>query len=270
MSSYIDRDIIKPNTPVAQSVPMAPTPPPTEPTASLGKQTDQDKAEQVVEPVQYYVKYTFMITYILLLTTATVTFIEALTTTNDTARHVLNLETCISIIAGYFYSLFLSQIDQYQAEGKKVDWAQLTQTRYVDWSITTPIMLLVLCAVLGKNIGKSVKLMTILPIVGLNYLMLLSGYLGESGVLNRIVSLIPGFGAFFGMFYLIYVNYVKPVFSKANYNLFYIYLGIWSLYGVVFMFNEEYKNIFTNILDAIAKSGLGLGLWVYYTKIITL
>ena len=122
----------------------------------------------------------------------------------------------------------------------------------------------------SKNIGKSVKLMTILPIVGLNYLMLLSGYLGETGVLSHLVSLIPGFGAFFVMFYLIYVNYVKPVFSKANYNLFYIYLGIWSLYGVVFMFNEEYKNIFTNILDAIAKSGLGLGLWVYYTKIITL
>jgi len=127
-----------------------------------------------------------------------------------------------------------------------------------------------LCAVLGKNIGKSVKLMTILPIIGLNYLMLLSGYLGESGVLSHIVSLIPGFGAFFGMFYLIYVNYVKPTFSAANYNLFYIYLGIWSLYGVVFMFNEEYKNIFTNILDAIAKSGIGLGLWAYYTKIITL
>lgn len=270
MSSYIDKEIIKPNTPIAQTVPMTPTPPPSEPTASLAKPTEQDKAEKIVEPVQYYVKYTFMITYILLLTTATVTFIEAITTNNDTVRHVLNLETCISIIAGYFYSLFLSQIDRYQAEGKKVDWRQLTQTRYVDWSITTPIMLLVLCTVLGKNIGKSVKLMTLLPIVGLNYLMLLFGYLGESGVLNRIVSLIPGFGAFFGMFYLIYVNYVKPVFSSANYKLFYIYLGIWSLYGVVFMFNEEYKNIFTNILDAIAKSGLGLGLWTYYTKIITL
>lgn len=270
MSSYIDKEIKKPNTPVAQTVPMAPTPPPSEPTSSLGKKTEQDKAEQIVEPVQYYVKYTFMITYILLLTTATVTFIEAMTTGDSTARHVLNLETCISIIAGYFYSLFLSQIDQYQAEGKKVDWKQLTQTRYVDWSITTPIMILVLCAVLGKNIGKSVKLMTILPIIALNYVMLLSGYLGETDVLSRIVSLIPGFGAFAGMFYLIYVNYVKPTFSAANYKLFYIYLGIWSLYGVVFMFNEEYKNIFTNILDAIAKSGLGLGLWAYYTKIITL
>ena len=33
MSLYIDIEIIKPNTPVAQTVPMAPTPPPTEPTA---------------------------------------------------------------------------------------------------------------------------------------------------------------------------------------------------------------------------------------------
>ena len=55
MSSYIDKEIIQPNTPTAPTVPMAPTPPSSAPTASLGKQTEQDKAEQIVEPVQYYV-----------------------------------------------------------------------------------------------------------------------------------------------------------------------------------------------------------------------
>ena len=48
MSSYIDKEIKKPNTPVAQTVPMAPTPPPIEPTSSLGKKTEQDKAEQIM------------------------------------------------------------------------------------------------------------------------------------------------------------------------------------------------------------------------------
>ena len=38
------------------------------------------------------VKFSFMITYTLLLTTATITFIEAMRTTNPNVRHVLNLE----------------------------------------------------------------------------------------------------------------------------------------------------------------------------------
>ena len=54
-----------------------------------------------------YIKFSFMITYILLLTTATITFIEALRTNNPTIRHIFNLETCISLVASYFYLLFL-------------------------------------------------------------------------------------------------------------------------------------------------------------------
>ena len=31
---------------------------------------------------------------------------------------------------------------------------------------------------------------------------------------------------------------------------------------------EEYKNIIMNVLDCVAKCFIGLGLWVYYTKIL--
>jgi len=47
---------------------------------ALALTTPKDKAEIKQNPVQYYVKASFMITYILLLTTGTVTFIEALRT----------------------------------------------------------------------------------------------------------------------------------------------------------------------------------------------
>jgi hypothetical protein len=40
------------------------------------------------------------------------------------------------------------------------------------------------------------------------------------------------------------------------------------MYGVVYMFGEEWKNITMNILDLTAKCLVGLGLWVYYTKIV--
>jgi bacteriorhodopsin len=218
----------------------------------------------------YYVKFSFTVTYILLLTTATITIIEAIRTTDPAVRHVLNLETCISIVAGYFYSVFMQQIDDYeQKEEYNYDWAKISQMRYLDWSITTPMMLLTLCIVLGNNIKKPVPIGIFLTIVSLNYLMLYIGYLGETQEIDRFSASILGFIPFFAMFYLIFSRFVLPKYRLDNYVLYGIYLLVWSLYGVVYLFQEEAKNIAMNILDFIAKCFIGLGLWAYYVKIFT-
>jgi bacteriorhodopsin len=229
---------------------------------------EKSKIEKHVNPVQYYVKFSFSITYIFLLTTATITFIEAMRTNSPTVRHVLNLETAISLIAGYFYSVFLEKISAYEKDDKMVDWADMTATRYIDWSMTTPLMLLVLCLVLAQNIGKSVTIKVIIGVIVLNYIMLYLGRLGETGQMTRFYAMIFGFVAFFGMFYLIFTNYVAPKYVKSNYILYGFFFIIWGLYGVVYMINEEYKNISMNILDCIAKCFVGLSLWAYYTKIV--
>ena len=211
------------------------------------------------------VYFSFYVTYILLLTTATITFIEAIRTQNPTIRHVLNLETCISLVAGYFYSVFVAKIDE--KENVNMDWNEITKTRYIDWCITTPLMLLTLCIVLGNNIKKPVYFTTFLSIVILNYIMLYIGYLGEQQQIERIYASIFGFIPFFGMFYIIFSRFVQPKFRIDNYVLYGIYLFVWSLYGIVYLFQEETKNIFTNILDLIAKCFIGISLWGYYTKI---
>jgi bacteriorhodopsin len=220
--------------------------------------------------VQYYVKFSFTITYILLLTTATITFIEAIRTPNPVVRHVLNLETCISVVAGYFYSVFVSQIDKYSADGVEIDWAEISKTRYIDWSITTPMMLLALCVVLSNTIGLKVTFPIIAAIIALNYAMLYIGYLGETQKLSRFSAMLGGFVPFVAMFYLIYRNYVSPKYSLANMILFGLYFAVWSCYGFVYMLSESYKNIAMNILDLTAKCMIGLGLWVYYTHIVRL
>jgi len=231
----------------------------------IEKKPDSEKPKATV---QYYVKFSFTITYILLLTTATITFIEAIRTPYPVVRHVLNLETCISVVAGYFYSVFVSQIDKYSAEGIDIDWAEITKTRYIDWSITTPMMLLALCVVLSNTIGKTVSFSIIASIVALNYAMLYIGYLGETNKLSRLAAMIGGFLPFIAMFGLIYYNYVFSKYSLANLVLFGIYLVVWSCYGFVYMLSESYKNIAMNILDLTAKCMIGLGLWVYYTHIV--
>ena len=216
-----------------------------------------------IENKDSILKNTFSITYTLLLTTAVITFIEAIRTPNPKIRHILNLETCISCVAGYFYSIFILKIND-----KNLNWESITETRYIDWSITTPMMLIALCLVLSMNTNTIIHLKIISLIILLNYVMLLFGYLGEIKIISRFFATIFGFIAFFFMYFIIYTNYVKPKYSKANYVLFSIYFIVWSLYGIVYLFDEEYKNMITNILDLIAKCIVGLGLWVYYTNIV--
>jgi len=232
--------------------------------------TEKEKTEKKENPVQYYVKFSFMITYTLLLTTGIITFVEAMRTKVDTIRHLMNLETCISLVAGYFYSIFISKIGEFETQGIPIEWKEITKTRYVDWSITTPLMLLTLTIALAYNIGKKVELGSLLTILGMNYAMLYIGYMGELNQLGKWTAMIFGFVPFGIMFSIIYYKYVKPKYRFDNYILYFIYLIVWGLYGIVYMFSEEYKNIGLNFLDCTAKCFIGLGLWIYYIRVIRL
>jgi bacteriorhodopsin len=220
--------------------------------------------------INQYVKFSFYITYAFLLTTAAITFIESMRTDNVTARHVLNLETTISLIAGYFYSIFLDKLAVYEKENKPINWSEITKTRYIDWSMTTPLMLLALSLTLSTNIKKVVSVYLILLVFLLNYLMLYIGYLGEIGQMDRLWACILGFVPFVIMFGLIYRNFILPVYNLSNYIIFSLFVAIWSLYGVFYMMEKSMQNIGLNILDCLAKCLFGLGLWAYFTKIVVL
>jgi hypothetical protein len=214
------------------------------------------------------VKTSFTLTYILLLTTSLVTFIEAIRTQNPLVRHIFNLETCVSLVGGYFYSVFVGMVDDFKKRNVNFDWDAITKIRYIDWSITTPMMLLSLCLVLAKESKKIIHLTTILLIVFLNYVMLYVGYLGEINVLNKTLACIGGFIPFVIMFYIIFTKYVVIDKGFSKYYLFVIYVVTWSFYGLVYLLGDEYKNIAMNILDCFSKCIVGLLLWGYYTNII--
>jgi hypothetical protein len=129
------------------------------------------------------------------------------------------------------------------------------------------MMLIVLCAALAYNIKATVHATVILPIIILNYVMLYFGYIGESK--DKIFSAIISFAAFFMMYAIIFYHYIRPKYNLPNYVFYSLYLVAWTLYGVVYFFEEETKNICLNALDVFSKSLIGIGLWFYYTKIIT-
>jgi bacteriorhodopsin len=212
-----------------------------------------------------WMKISFYLTYILLLTTGGITLIEALSTPSPAIRHIMNLETCISVIAGFFYSQFTAMLTT-----GKVDYDVINGLRYNDWFITTPLMLLVIMISLSYNNSKhaSVHVGTYLTAVVLNFGMLYSGYLGDTKKITKNTGCVIGFVFFALLFALLYFEFVKGSRHSFNFILFSIYFVVWSIYGIVYLLDDEMKNTIYNILDLVAKCLVGIGLWLYFTKII--
>jgi hypothetical protein len=130
-------------------------------------------------------------------------------------------------------------------------------------------MILAIMLSLSYQTGKfSVHAGSYAAAVVLNFAMLFSGYLGEKGTISKLTGFLVGFLFFFGLFALIFLQYVSGSNQAFNYVLFGIYFVIWSLYGVAYMVEEQKKNVIYNVLDLSAKCFVGLGLWAYFTKII--
>ena len=208
------------------------------------------------------IRSSFFTSYALLFTTGTITFIESLRTDDIKIRHIMNVETCISLIAGYFYSNFINMI-----KDKEIEYEELMTVRYTDWFISTPFMILALELVLTYNLKTPLKLIQIIIPLLLNFGMLLSGYLGERKKIDKMIGGIVGF-IFFGlMYYYIYHQFLRNKNNKQNLVVFLVFLIVWSLYGVAYYFNCKTKNIMYNILDVIAKAFVGIGFWAYLSGV---
>ena len=235
--------------------------------SSNNNKTNEDKKTQ--QKNDKLVKFTFYITYAFLMTTATITFIEAMRTNDPKIRHILNLETCISVVAAFFYSVFMKKINDTKPD-EEINYKDININRYVDWSITTPIMLLVLLLAFCYNNGKSVSLLSFLIVLILNYGMLGFGFLGESGKMNKLTANLVGFVFFIGLYGYIYMSHIHGFNIFDNNMLYYAFLILWSIYGIVYFMNEKIKNISYNILDLWSKCFVGIFFWAYFTKTIVL
>lgn len=215
------------------------------------------------------VKASFYFTYVFLITTGTITFIEALRTKSPEIRHVMNLETCISIVAAVFYAMFVEKIKAFEAAGKEIPYAEINLLRYTDWFISTPIMLLVLCVVLSMEKKKPLTFSVYFLVLVLDVAMLALGYVGEVKMIDKRVAWIASFIVFFLLYGFIWMTFMQSGKNTFGATLSYwVFFVFWSLYGVVYMADEETKNIAFNILDLIAKAFVGIFFWLYFTGVV--
>jgi bacteriorhodopsin len=226
------------------------------------------------------VKSSFYFTYIFLITTGTICFIEALRNPVPQIRHIMNLETCISVVAGYFYGLFVAKINKAekdaqenneqnknQNEENELPLEKINDMRYTDWAISTPLMLLVLCMVLGMENKKVVNFLPFILILIFNFLMLGAGYIGEIGKLTRTMANSIGFLFFFLMYGTVWKVYMTgPKRTKQSVVIFGLFAFLWALYGVLYQTDKMTKVFGYNILDLLSKAFVGIFFWFYLTK----
>ena len=186
-------------------------------------------------------------------------------------RQLLILEVIVQIIEGVFYFWLAYNFTEI---------INVTPKRYIDWVVTTPTMLITLISYLiylnkkTKDETNKLDFFTLLkensdiiiPVVVLNWLMLLFGYLGEMKIIPVLLGVFLGFIPFLIYYYMIYVNYVTK--NTNGYLLFWYFFVFWSLYGVVAVLPYYIKNSFYNILDLFAKNffGLFLSYIIYFEK----
>ena len=228
------------------------------------------------------VKSSFYFTYIFLITTGTICFIEALRNPVPQIRHIMNLETCISVVAGYFYGLFVNKLnlaekkmneenDEYEenndSKESELPLEKINDMRYTDWAISTPLMLLVLCMVLGMENKITVTFMPFVLILLFNFLMLGSGYIGELGKLSTTSANAIGFLFFFLMYGTVWKVYMTSSrVTKQSQIIFWLFVILWALYGVFYQMPQLTKIFGYNILDLLSKAFVGIFFWFYLTK----
>ena len=176
-------------------------------------------------------------------------------------RQLLILELVVQFFEGMFYVWLAYNFTKV---------LNVTPKRYIDWVITTPTMLITLMLYLiylnkkVENKTNELEFFTLLkdnsnviiPVVVLNWLMLLFGYLGEMRIIPVLLGVFLGFIPFLMYYYIIYVNYVNQ--NTNGYLLFWYFFFFWSLYGVVAVLPYYIKNAFYNILDLFAKNFFGV------------
>jgi bacteriorhodopsin len=186
---------------------------------------------------------------------------------DELLKDLLKVELIVQVVEFIFYVWLIYYFNKVSRN--------ITPYRYLDWAITTPLMLITLAAYLNHNGDTTARLSdflsnhtgSIIKIVILNAAMLLFGLIGELGFLTPSVSTMLGFIPF-----AINFKYIKDTFLPTSEDafkniMFYWFVFFWALYGVFALTNYTIKNAGYNILDIFAKNFFGLFLaYIIWSK----
>ena len=186
--------------------------------------------------------------------------------TKDKPLKIINkLENFVQLIEAIYYVYIVYTIS-------KLNLDKVVRLRYLDWFFTTPCMLISTIMFMEYKRRDEIKedqlefkeffsthKSAISKIVFFNFMMLLFGFLGETEILDKYLSVSIGF-IFFGLTFREVHKFTKNI--DINKKIFTIVIILWALYGVAAMLEPLEKNISYNILDMFSKNFYGL--YIFY------
>ena len=208
----------------------------------------------IMEIPDIFIEKSFDVTFILLLCTTLLTSLASVQPKLENKQDIiaLQLSSFVTAIASIHYYLMRSAV-----KGDRVIYY-----RYLDWFFTTPILLMELCILLKITDTTILK-----KVVFWNTCMLFFGFLGEINILSRRLACGLGFLCFGILYNTIYKqverNNKDPDNKKGSLQILHAFMIVWSVYGLVFLFNDEAPRIVAyNVLDLCTKALFGVFIYL--------
>lgn len=173
----------------------------------------------------------------------------------DDLRLILSLELASQAIEFVWYFVVVCRYSDI-----------VTWTRYIDWVVSTPTMLLSTIFFLRHRGGESLlepfqRSPLLYVCLILNWWMLLFGFLAETGRIQMLAGLSLGGVGFVGSFTAL-ATFVETTDALSN-GLFWVMYTVWGLYGVFAALAHVPKNVGYNVLDIVSKNFYGVFLFAY-------
>lgn len=190
------------------------------------------------------------------------------TTLRKEDRHHATVAVGITVIAATSYYALVHNFGDLMVAGNTVQSA-----RYVDWVLTTPLLLLSLCLVALPSKVKN-RVWTIASLVFLDVYMIVTGYFATLADANtKWIWYVLSSVALVIIAYMLYVSIMKTVKSVGGaklsklYTTLAVYLSVlWLAYPVIWLLGTsgqgkvsfQTENAVYAVLDLLAKVGFGL------------
>lgn len=168
-------------------------------------------------------------------------------------RSVLHVEVFVQITELLFYVYVWLRALRYTH-------THILQLRYVDWVVTTPMMLISAMAVFRYTEGAAdlslvslvkANMWLVLQMLLSNAVMLVVGFLYTLGQLSFVTSQLIGFAALFFTFYRL------RQLSNRAWQVWPMLL-LWAGYGLAVFSKPPRRNKIYNVLDVISKNVFGV------------
>lgn len=197
---------------------------------------------------------------------ATVFFVFLMSQAPQGSRHFFIITAVITGVAGFFYLTMSTGATSSNIEGRIFYWG-----RYIDWVITTPLLLLDLALLALASWQRNIQL--IIGLIVLDVFMILTGLLAGSSTSEfaRGFWFLVSTAAMIALLYLLYTQLFAASQNQPGsvQNLFrtlgLLTIVLWSLYPIVWLIGTEGFSVASStvevflflVLDILAKIVFG-------------